>query len=81
MGKDSDVALVGRAMRESRRQRGVRNLAAANPEGWTRHTEWHWSRSLNGSRLDYWPSRNRWQYGGRVMTGNIDAFIRKRTSA
>lgn len=79
MGKDSDVALDGQAMKEAARQRGIRNLAAANPEGWTQHTEYHWSRSFNGKRLDYWPSRNKFQYGGRVMTGDIVGWMSKRS--
>ena len=36
---------------------------------WTRHTEHHWSRMVNGKKLDYWPSRKKWQYEGRVSRG------------
>lgn len=79
VGKDSDVALDGQAMKQWRKERGERNLAAADPTGWTVHTEYHWSRTLAGKRLDYWPSRNRFQYEGRVMTGDVDRFIAKRT--
>lgn len=34
-----------------------------------------------GKRLDYWPTRNKWQYNGRIMTGNVKAFIEKRQGA
>lgn len=78
MGKDSDVRLDGEAIKQARRDRGVRNLAAADPTGWTIHTEYHWSRTLNGKRLDYWPSRSRWQYNNRIMTGDVKRFIAKR---
>ena len=49
-----------------------------NDGGWTEHTEFHWSRSLNGHRLDYWPSRKKFQYLGKVRRGDVNAFIAKR---
>jgi len=73
-----DVGEAFRARREYDRERKERNLKAADPTGWNQHTEYHWSRTLNGKRLDYWPSRNKFQYEGRVMTGNVLGFIRKR---
>ena len=78
MGKDSDVRLDGEAMKMAKRERGIRNLAAADPTGWTVHTDHHWSRTLAGKRLDYWPSRNKFQYDGRVMTGDVRGFITRR---
>lgn len=53
-------------------------LASANPEGWTVHTEYHWSKSVDDSRLDYWPSKNKFMYKGRVMHGNVNEFIARR---
>ena len=44
---------------------------------WTKHTEFHWSRQVEGKRLDYWPSRKKYQYDGRVMRGDVMAFILK----
>lgn len=40
-----------------------------NDGGWTKHTEYHWSRMVDGHRLDYWPSRKKWQYRGKVRRG------------
>ena len=40
-----------------------------NDGGWSQHTKFHWSRNVDGARLDYWPSRKRWQYKGRVHRG------------
>ena len=52
--------------------------AIAGDDGhWTKHTEYHWSRTVVGQRLDYWPSRKKYQYAGRVMRGDVMAFIRK----
>ena len=73
-----DMGEVFNAMREMDAERRSRNLAAADPTGWTIHTEYHWSRDLGGSRLDYWPSRNKFQWRGKVMTGDVVGFIRKR---
>jgi hypothetical protein len=36
---------------------------------WMKHTEHHWSRSVDGERLDYWPSRKKFQWQGKVMRG------------
>ena len=37
--------------------------------GWTKHTPWHWSRMVGDHRLDYWPSRKKFQYQGVVQRG------------
>ena len=58
--------------------RKKRNLESASKEGWHIHTEYHWSRSLAGKRLDYWPSRNKFQYDGKVHTGDVIGFIKNR---
>jgi hypothetical protein len=47
-------------------------LAQANLEddgGWTKHTEWHWSRMIGNERLDYWPSRKKFMWKKQVMRG------------
>jgi hypothetical protein len=46
--------------------------------GWTKHTQHHWSRTVGGNRLDYWPSRKKWQYEGKVQRGDVQAFIRSK---
>jgi hypothetical protein len=58
--------------------RKQRNLEAANPEGWTVHTEYHWSRTLLDKRLDYWPSRNKFMFEGKVRCGDVLGFIKNR---
>lgn len=67
-----------RACREMKKERRERNLAGANSDGWHKHNEYRWSFTLNGKRLDYWPSRNKWQYNDRVMVGDVTKFIAKR---
>ena len=54
-------------------------LAQANQQddgGWTKHTEFHWSRMVGGDRLDYWPSRKKYQYRGKVMRGDVMKVVR-----
>lgn len=73
-----DMGEYYRDMDKADKARKERNLTKANPEGWTQHTEYHWSRDLNGKRLDYWPSRNKFQYGGKVICGDVNGFIKNR---
>ena len=73
-----DMGEYFRDHREHHRIRREQNLKSADPSGWTQHTDYHWSRDLNGSRLDYWPSRRRFRYQGRTHTGDVDGFIRNR---
>lgn len=74
-----DMGDVFRDMKRHDKERKAKNLKQANPEGWIQHTEYHWSRTVNGKRLDYWPSRNKFQYNkGRVMCGDVNGFIRNK---
>ncbi len=66
-------------LKKLNKDRKQRNLENASKEGWHLHTEYHWSRTLNGKRLDYWPSRNKFMYEGKVMVGDVDGFIRNKT--
>jgi hypothetical protein len=74
-----DLAEIYREMDKHQRERREARLASADNTGWTVHTTYHWSRDLNGERLDYWPSRSKFQYQGKVLTGEVDKFIAKRT--
>lgn len=49
--------------------------------GWVKHTEYHWARIVAGKRLDYWPSRSKYQYEGKVMRGDVMEFIRRQEAA
>jgi hypothetical protein len=54
---------------------------AADDGGWTKHTEFHWSRIVAGHKLDYWPSRKKWQYRGKIKRGDVYAFIKRKEAA
>ncbi len=49
--------------------------------GWTKHTQYHWSRMVTGHKLDYWPSRKKFQYRGKVRRGDIYQFIKGKERA
>jgi hypothetical protein len=51
------------------RQRFLEEAHGADDGGWTKHTQWHWSRQIKGERLDYWPSRKKFMWRGKVYRG------------
>ena len=73
-----DMGDIFNEMKAYTRERKRANLAAADPDGWLQHTPYHWSRQLLGSKLDYWPSRHKWQWRGKVCTGDVLKFIAAR---
>jgi hypothetical protein len=73
-----DMSEVFNDMKDIDKDRRQKNLTNANAEGWDKHTAYHWSRTLNGKRLDYWPSKNKFQYDNSVMCGDVEGFIRNR---
>ncbi|UUC95454.1 hypothetical protein [Comamonas sp. C11] len=83
MNQDRDpiydaLKLNSKAKFDADRARFLKEANEDNDGGWTVHTDFHWSRMVAGQRLDYWPSRKKYQYAGRVMRGDVMAFIRKK---
>lgn len=62
------------------RERFLEDAKRADDGGWKKHTEFHWSRMVNGERLDYWPGRKKFQYQGKVRRGDVEGFIRSLTA-
>lgn len=58
------------------RQTFLSKAQAEDDGGWVKHTEYHWARIVGGKRLDYWPSRSKFQYDGKVQLGDVMKFIR-----
>lgn len=70
------------AWKESTKAKKANQLAESDTTGFTKHTEYHYSTTVDGDRLDWWPSTRRWMYRGKVTYGKHDAlrgFIRNRT--
>jgi hypothetical protein len=57
------------------RKRFLAGALKADDGKWTKHTKHHWSRLVNGVKLDYWPSRKKWMYCGKVSRGDLMRFI------
>jgi hypothetical protein len=73
-----DMGDLYNALKEQKKEKRQKNLKKADPTGWNKHSEYHWSRIVNGKKLDYWPSTNKFQYAGKVMSGNVKEFIAAR---
>lgn len=79
-----DMGDLFNEMKRLTRERRKANLASAyeiGADGWTVHCKTHWSRTIKGQRLDYWPSTNKWRFMGRNHNGDresLNGFIRNR---
>lgn len=58
-----DMADVFNAMKIATKKKRNDRLQSASDEGWSKHTPYHWYRTIDGVRLNYWPS------SGLVMIG------------
>lgn len=79
--RDDDYAIFDTQKRflKDKRAHNLKQSESLDDGNWTRHTEYHWSRDLCGKRLDYWPSRNKFQWNkGRIIVGDVFGFIRNR---
>lgn len=74
----SEIGDDFKAMQEHYRKIRHDRVKHGAPPGWTEHSQWHWSRMLNGKRLDYWPSTQKFRYAGRTHQGDVWGFIRNR---
>ena len=64
---------------DSDRSKFLEQATEQDDGGWTKHTQYHWSRNINGERLDYWPSRKKYQWRGKVMRGDVMKIVRSAT--
>jgi len=65
-----DMGEVFNAMREQTKKHRAKMLESADTEGWTAHTEYHFSRMFNGKRMDWWPSGGKAKYDGKMVYGH-----------
>jgi hypothetical protein len=65
-----DMAEIFNGMREATKQHRAEMLAKANTEGWTKHTDWHFSRMFGTKRMDWWPSGGKAKFDGRMIYGH-----------
>ena len=77
----SDIGDMFREMREKTKEHRAKMLDQADTRGWTKHTEYHFSKTFNGERFDWWPSGGKARYMGRMIYGhrNVYSKIKKLT--
>lgn len=68
---------VFREIEKQRKNRRAKRLANTSDAGWSKHTETHWYRFIDGEKLHYWPSANKWLYKGRYYRGALPKDILK----
>lgn len=75
-----DMGDTFRAMTKYDKERRQRNLEHHQQSKlpWHKFTPWHWRVTLQGSDLDFWPSKNKWKWRGEIYQGDIEGFIRNR---
>lgn len=61
-------------LREKRNKKRVANLedAVKHAEGWNKYTFFHWYKSINGIKIDWWPSTRKAMFNGVVYRNVMD---------
>lgn len=77
-----------REIKEEKQRRRGDNARAGHDEvladrliDWTMHKFGHYSVMLQGHKLQYWPSTNKWNWKGRTYNGryaDVKGFVRNR---
>lgn len=78
MGDMGDIFREMTAAKKERAQERLETAEEVASKCWTKHGTHHWSTTLNGERLDYWPSTSRFRYQGKTHFGGVEGFIAKR---
>jgi hypothetical protein len=63
-------------MKAHKKQLNSHRLEEFNPDGWTSHSPYHYSRKIDDVRLDYYPSTNTCRWKGRTIKP-AKSFIQK----
>lgn len=81
----SEIGEMYKALRQneqaSRELQRVENLRNHTSTDWIQHTPYHWGRWVDGKKLDFWPSRDKWMYDGKVRVGGLADWLKERGEA
>lgn len=66
---DDSMAAGFAAMRKAANAEKAKRLAEADLTGWTCHTPYHYTRVVDGTRIDWWPSTAKAMVDGRMFYG------------
>jgi hypothetical protein len=72
---------VFKELEKQRKDRRAKRLSAADDFGWSKHSDTHWYRFLNGEKLHWWPSANKWLYRGKYYRGGLPNELKELISA
>jgi hypothetical protein len=78
MARDEIYDVIKEACRSkfnADRAKFLHEARSADDGGWIKHGKFHWSRTVDGARLDYWPSRKKFQFRGKVRRGDVMRFV------
>ena len=65
-----DMGDVFNSMKAATKVHRAEMLEQADTTGWTRHTEYHFSRVFSGERIEWWPSGGKAKYKGSMVYGH-----------
>ncbi len=65
-------------IRREKQERRAKSLAKADDFGWSKHSDTHWYRMIDGEKLHYWPSANKWLYKGCYYRGGLPRELGKK---
>ena len=73
----SEMGEMFNAMRAQTKLHHAEMLAKADITGWTRHTDYHFSRMFGNKRVNWWPSSGKAQVNGCMIYGHkkVNAMI------
>ena len=65
MSSTSEIAEAFSELKAERKTAKEQRLANADLTGWSQHTIYHYSRMVEGKKMDYWPSTGLVMYKGK----------------
>lgn len=78
---DDDIYAHFDQVRSERAQRRRTRLERTDDFGWSKHQEAHWYRIIDGQKLHYWPSSNKWLYLGKYYRGGLPRELKLKIEA
>ena len=68
---------VFKEIERERKLRRARRLMAQDSYGWGKHSDTHWYRFIEGEKLHWWPSANKWLYKGQYYRGGLPKRLKE----
>lgn len=68
-------------LKQKQKERKQQALAAADTEGWTEHSPYHFSKTFKEGRVNWWPSTHKAQFKGEMYYGKntVDRLLKQLT--